>query len=327
MKKNNSETEIINIIKNAKSILIAPHVNPDGDCIGSAVALKLLLKKEFNKNSVLFIQSKVPDVYKFLLETENFKTADELENQTFDLVIAEDCAAFDRLTSAIPFFEKAENTIVFDHHKTNPAYAKYNYILPDLSSTGEVLFNFAQKAGWTFDEKIAEALYVAILTDTGGFKFENTKTGTFLAVAELLKYGINPSELFKKCYESKPVEMVKLSALAVNNAKFLFKDKVVYTIITLEDMKKTKALNEHTDGIVELLRQINTVELAFLVKETEDGCAKISFRSKNFDVTKIASKFDGGGHSKAAGCTIRKNYTVALNKIIEAIKEEADFAE
>ncbi|MCR5260231.1 MAG: bifunctional oligoribonuclease/PAP phosphatase NrnA [Candidatus Gastranaerophilales bacterium] len=327
MKMNSSETEIINIIKNAQNILVAPHVNPDGDCIGSAIAMKLLLKKEFGKEAVLFIQSKVPEVYKFLAETDSFKTAEELQNQTFDLVIAVDCAAYDRLTTAIPFFEKAEKTIVFDHHKTNPAYAKFNYILPDLSSTGEVLFNFMQKTGLSFDKDIADALYVAILTDTGGFKFDNTTTNTFLAVAELLKYGINPSELYKKCYESKPVEMVKLSALAVNNAKFLYDNKVVYTIITLDDMKKTKALNEHTDGIVELLRQINTVDLAFLIKETEDGCAKVSFRSKTFDVTKIASKFDGGGHTKAAGCTIRKNYTVALNKILEAIKEEADFAQ
>lgn len=326
MKMNSSETEIVNVIKNANNILITPHVNPDGDCIGSAIAMRLFLKKEFSKDAKMLIQSKVPDVYKFLPETDSFQTAEELKNQKFDLVIAVDCAAYDRLTTAIPFFENAAVTVVFDHHKTNPAYGKYNYILPELSSTGEVLFSFAQKSGFSFDEDIANALYVAILTDTGGFKFENTKTGTFLAVSELLKYGINPCELYKKCYESKPVEMVKLSALAVNNAKFLYDNKVVYTIITLDDMKKTKALNEHTDGIVELLRQINTVDLSFLIKETEDGFAKVSFRSKNFDVTKIASKFNGGGHTKAAGCTIKKNYLVALNKIIEAIDEEADFA-
>lgn len=323
---NSTEKEIKDIIEASKNILIAPHVNPDGDCIGSAIAMKIFLKNEYNKDASMFIQSKVPEIYKFLPFADDFKTENDIKNQKFDLVIAVDCAAYDRLTSAIPFFEKADNTIVFDHHKTNPAYGKYNYIFPEMSSTGEVLFNFAQKAGFKFDEDIACSLYVAILTDTGGFKFENTKTETFNAVAELLKYGINPCEIYKKCYESKPLPMVKLCALAINNAKFLFDEKVAYTIITMEDMKKTKALNEHTDGIVELLRQINTVDLAFLIKETEDGFSKVSFRSKNFDVTKIASKFDGGGHSKAAGCTIKKNYTVALNKIIEAINEETDFA-
>lgn len=324
---NSTVNKILNIINTSENILIAPHVNPDGDCIGSAVALKLIIVKNFSKSPDLLIQAKVPDLYKFLPQTENFKTAEELKNKKYDLVIAVDCAAHDRLTSAIPIFDGTEKTIVFDHHKTNPAYGKENYIIPASSSTGEVLYYFAKAADLKLDKEIAEALYVAILTDTGGFRFDNTKTETFLAVADLLKYDINPSEIYKKCYESKPLEMVKLSALAVNKSEILYNGKVAYTVITLEDMKKTKALNEHTDGIVELLRQITTVDIAFLIKETEDGCSKVSFRSKNFDVTKIASKFDGGGHSKAAGCTIRKNYNIALNKILDIIKEETDFAE
>lgn len=324
---NSSIENIIDIIEKSKNILITPHVNPDGDCIGSAIALKLLLETNLNKTAELFIQSKVPEVYTFLNQTENFKTADEIKNNEYDLVIAVDCAAQDRLTSAIPIFNNAKQTIVIDHHKTNPAYGKANYIIPDSSSTGEVLYYFAKEALWKLNKDIAEALYVAILTDTGGFKFDNTKTSTFLSVADLLNYDINPADIFKKCYESKPLPMVKLSALAVNKSEIIFNGKVAYTIVTLEDMEKTKALNEHTDGIVELLRQITTVDIAFLIKETEDGFSKVSLRSENFDVTKIASKFNGGGHSKAAGCTIKKNYSIALNKILEIIKEETNFAQ
>lgn len=321
--KNNTIEEIIEKIRNAKNILILSHINPDGDCIGTASALALLLKKHFNKDSVLVNNSKIPEIYRFLPLSENFKTYEEVENkEDFDTVITVDCAAKDRLTSAIKAFDKAETTINFDHHKTNPYFAKYNYVFGDLSSAGEVLYNFAKNAGLSFDKDIANCLYTAILTDTGGFKFENTTAETFRAVADLMEYGINPCLIYRCCYESKPLEMVKLNAHAVSKSCFLCNGKLAYTIITLDDMKTNKALNEHTDGIVEVLRQVNSVDIAFVIKETDDGCSKISLRSKTSDVSKIAAAFNGGGHTFAAGCTIKKPYNVALNKILDIINEE-----
>jgi phosphoesterase RecJ-like protein len=322
MKKNNSCSEIIEAILRAKNILVVTHINPDGDCLGSAVALYSFLKNEYNKEATLFLNSKLPDLYKFLPNIDKFKMFEEIKDTEYDTVIAIDCAAKDRLVYAIPLFDKAQTTINIDHHKTNPMYAQYNYVYGDKSSSGEVLTQFAKESEWKFDRNIANGLYVAILTDTGGFKFENTTSETFLAVAELMKYGINPCLLYKCCYESKPLEMVKLSACAIMKSEFINKGKVAYTIITLDDMKQNKALNEHTDGIVEMLRQVNSVDIAFVIKETDEGFSKISLRSKNLDVSKIAMKFNGGGHSKAAGCTIKKNYNVALNKMIESINEE-----
>ena len=322
---NSSVKDIVNIIQNSNNILIVPHVNPDGDCVGSAIALKLFLQNELNKTATLFIQSKVPDLYKFLPETDNFKTIDEINKEQFDTVIAIDCASKDRMTTAINVFDNAKITINIDHHKTNPKFAKYNYVYSNKSSAGEVLYNFSKDADWKINRDIANCLYVSILTDTGGFKFENTTADTFRTVAGLMEYGINPTLLYRCCYESKPVEMVKLSATVVSKSEFVCNGKVAYSVITLDDMKKNNALNEHTDGIVEMLRQVDSVDLAFIIKETEDGYSKISLRSKSIDVTKIASKFDGGGHSKAAGCTIKKNYSVALNKLIDAIKEETSW--
>lgn len=315
---NNKLSEITNIIKNSEKILIVTHVNPDGDCLGSALALKLTIEKEFNKKVQAIVNGKVPEVYKFLPSSESFRTVSELKEHNFDTVISVDCASKDRMTDAIPLFDKAKETINIDHHKTNPAFGKYNYVLGDASSSGEVLCKIIKEEKIGIDRDIANCLYVAILTDTGAFRFDNTKAETFLAVADLMQYGINPSLLYKCCYESKPLAMVKLSACAVSKAEFLHDGKIAYTVITLEDLKKNKALNEHTDGVVELLRQVNSVEIAFVVKETEQGYSKVSLRSRNADVTKIASLFDGGGHSKAAGCTIKKPYQTAVNKLIEA---------
>lgn len=325
MKTNNTAKEIAELIKQGEKILVVTHVNPDGDCLGSASALYSFIKNEYGKESVLCVIPKVPQLYEFLPNIDNFKNPDELSEQEFDTVVAIDCAAKDRLATVIPFFDKAKVKINIDHHKTNPMYAQYNYVYGEKSSAGEVLVNFAKECGWKFDRDIANALYVAILTDTGGFKFDNTTAETFLAVADLMAYGINPSLLYRCCYESKPVETVKLSACAISKSEFLSNGKIAYTIITLDDMKKNKALNEHTDGIVEMLRQVNSVDIAFVIKETEEGFSKISLRSDNSDISKIAQKFNGGGHSKAAGCTIKKNYTIALNKLLEAIKEEFSY--
>ena len=314
---NNQISEIINIIKNSKKILVVTHVNPDGDCLGAALALKLVIEKNFNIPVQPVVNGKVPEVYNFLPSVESFRTVSELKETDFDTAISIDCAAKDRMTDAIRLFDKAKETINIDHHKTNPNFGKYNYVLGNLSSSGEVLYNIVKEASIEINKDIANCLYVAILTDTGGFRFDNTKAETFLAVADLMKYGINPSSLYDCCYESKPLPMVKLSACAVSKAEFLHNGRIAYTVITLDDLKKNKALNEHTDGIVELLRQVNSVEVAFIVKETEQGYSKVSLRSKSADVTKIASLYDGGGHSKAAGCTIKKHYQTAVNKLVE----------
>ena len=314
---NNKISDILNIIKNSKKIAVVTHVNPDGDCIGSALALKLIIEKEFKVPTQPIVQGVVPEVYRFLPSVDSFKTVSELKDTDFDTVISIDCAAKDRILDAIPLFDNAKENINIDHHKTNPKFAKYNYVLGETSSSGEVLCNIIREAGIKIDKDIANCLYVAILTDTGAFRFDNTKAETFLSVAYLMQYGINPSLLYKCCYESKPLAMVKLSACAVSKAEFLHDGKIAYTVITLDDLKNTKALNEHTDGIVELLRQVNSVEIAFVVKETEQGYSKVSLRSKSVDISKIASLYNGGGHSKAAGCTIKKPYKTAVNKLLE----------
>lgn len=313
---NNKISDIINIIKNSEKIAVVTHVNPDGDCIGSALALKLIIENNFNIPTQPVVIGKVPEIYGFLPQIECFKTMAELNDTDFDTVISVDCAAKDRLTETIILFDNAGETVNIDHHKTNPNFGKYNYVLGNASSAGEVLMNLVNESGLKINKDIAECLYVAILTDTGGFRFENTKTETFQAVAELMNYDINPSFLYAGCYESKPLPMVKLCAYAISKAQFVHNGKIAYTVITLDDLKANNALNEHTEGIVELLRQINTVEIAFVAKETEQGYTKVSLRSKNADVTKIASLFDGGGHTKAAGCTIKKTYKIAADKLV-----------
>lgn len=308
-------------IEKAEKIVIFSHVNPDGDTLGSMLALHNVLRGEFSKDSVMVVAGKVPDIYHFLPEIKNVKRAAEIQNESFDTAIAIDIAAKDRMTDGLKIFESAKTTMNIDHHKTNNGYGMVNFINADASSAGEVLFDILKELGIKISQNTAICLYTSILTDTGGFRFENTKAQTLRKAAELVDLGANPASISRFCYESKPKPMVMLQAYCLANAGFAMGEKIAYVTISNEDMRRFNAENDHTEGIVEALRQINTTEVSFVAKEIDEQTTKVSLRSKTIDVSKVASVFNGGGHTFAAGCTIKKPLIVAKNKLLEEIEK------
>ena len=305
-------------INRAKKILIISHINPDGDTLGSMCALKLAIG---NKADMLIQTSPYPKMYSFLPLIDEAKTFDNVQN-IYDTVITVDVAAKDRIIRlGTKIFNTAKTTINFDHHKTNPNFATYNLVNPDASSCGEVLFDYFKETKTPITQDIATCLYVAILTDTGCFRYENAKSHTMDVAKELLSTGISNSEISKKCYDSKEKAMVLLQSHCVSNTKFLLNDKVAYTKISNTLIKEFNAKNEHTDGICETIRSIDTVEIAFVAKETANNSTKFSLRSKNFDLTKITDTFMGGGHKHSAGCTIDMPLDSAVNVLVEEIKK------
>lgn len=308
-------------IEKAEKIVIFSHVNPDGDTLGSMLALHNVLREEFSKDSTMVVAGKVPDIYHFLPEIKNVKRAAEIQNENFDTAIAIDIAAKDRMTDGLKIFESAKTTMNIDHHKTNNGYGMVNFINADASSAGEVLFDILKELGIKISQNTAICLYTSILTDTGGFRFENTKAQTLRKAAELVDLGANPASISRFCYESKPKPMVMLQAYCLANARFAAGEKIAYVTISNEDMKRFNAENDHTEGIVEALRQINTTEVSFVAKEVDEQTTKVSLRSKTIDVSRVASVFNGGGHTFAAGCTIKKPLVVAKNKLLEEIEK------
>ena len=301
-------------INDAKKILIISHINPDGDTLGSMCALKLAIGE---KADMLIQTDPYPKMYSFLPSINEAKTFDNV-----DTVITVDVAAIDRVIRlGKKIFNTAKVTINFDHHKTNPNFAGYNLVNPEASSCGEVLFDYFKETKTKITKDIATCLYVAILTDTGCFRYENAKEHTFDAAKELLSTGISNVEISKKCYDSKAKEMVLLQSHCVSNTKFLCNDKVAYTKIPNSLLREFNAKNEHTDGICETIRSIDTVEIAFAAKETSNNSTKISLRSKNFDLTQITEKFSGGGHKNSAGCTINLPLDDAVETLIAEIKK------
>ena len=303
------EKEILNKIWNASNILIITHVNPDGDTLGSASALKSFIGDKADILIQIQDNFQFPSTYHFLPYLNNAKNFSNLEDK-YDLIIG----------SAREIFDKSQNTIAIDHHKTNKGYALLNLVRGGISSTGEVLYDFFKALNIEITPDMAIGLYSAILTDTGCFKYESTTPHTFEIAKELSKTGINTSEIADLCYTNKPKNLVLFQNYLITNAIFCLNDKIAYTLISKEIQEKYQARDEYTEGICETLRSIKNVEIAFVIKETDIG-SKVSIRTKEIDATLIAGKFQGGGHKRAAGCTIKEKLTLAAEMMLKTAKE------
>ena len=262
------ECNLDDIIKSSKKILLLSHVNPDGDTLGSMLAMYSMIQKRFKKKADMSVVSNIPFNYKFL---PNVDLAQRYFDQSlvYDVVITLDVAAIDRVRDAKIFFDKAKCTVNIDHHKTNPKFGDYNLIEPNASSCGEVLFNYFKKNNWEFTEDASVCLYTAIMTDTGNFRFENTTPNALRAAADLVELGVNPNKLYKLCYESKTKNLVMFQNYCVNKAEFLNDNKIVYTTVYKKDLEKYSAGDDYTDGIAETLRAIDSTEVSFVVKEVD----------------------------------------------------------
>ena len=308
-----------NIIKDSKKILLLSHVNPDGDTLGSMCAMYSMIYKRYKKKVDMNVVSNIPFNYKFL---PNINLANRYfdNSMVYDLVISLDVAAIDRVRDSKIFFDKAKCTINIDHHKTNPGFGDYQLIDSSASSCGEVLYKYFKQNNWEFTQEAAICLYTAIMTDTGNFRFENTSPDALRIAADLVELGANPSIIYKNCYEAKSKNFVMFQNYCVNKAEFINDNKIAYTIVYKKDLEKYAAGDDYTDGIAETLRAIETTEVAFVLKEVESKLTKVSMRSKNIDIAKICEKFGGGGHTLAAGCTIKASVTDSVEKILREIK-------
>ena len=307
------------IIKSSKKILLLSHMNPDGDTLGSMCAMYSMILNRFKIKPDMSVVSSIPFNYKFL---PNIDMAQRYYDKSlvYDLVISLDVASIERTLEMEQIFNKAKVSVNIDHHKTNPGFGMYQIIEPDASSCGEVLFNYFQTNNWKVTNDAAICLYTAIMTDTGNFRFENTSSNVFRVCSKLVEAGANPNYIYKQCYETKTKNFVLFQNYCVNKAVFIEDNKIAYTTVYKKDLEKFAAGDDYTDGIAETLRAIQTTEVAFVAKEVDNKLTKISMRSKKNDVAEICAKFGGGGHTYAAGCTIKSSMTDAINKLLKEIK-------
>lgn len=311
--------EIIEVIKNSNRVAVLPHVMADGDGLGSSLALAEALKR-MDKVAHIYIEENAPQVYSFLPGLKEVRVWDG-KFEKYDLVIALDTGDMERLGKRVELFNSAPVTVNIDHHKTNTSFAQYNYVNASASSVGEIIYQFVKLMDVEIDRNIALYIYTAIAADTGGFRYSNTKQSTHLVAAELVSKGIDVAEISRQLFERISLEKLRLIGAAVNNIELFEEGTVALIIIDGDMIKAAGAKDEDTEGIVNFARNIYGVEVGVVIKEKENGEIKINLRSNKYvDVSMIAKKFNGGGHQRAAGCTMAVDIETAKKNIIEEIR-------
>ncbi len=304
--------------KSSRTALIA-HITPDGDTIGSCLALARCLQK-LGKNVTLYCQDPPPDMFYFLAGIDLFRKPVAKFNP-YDIVVTLDCSDVDRLGDCAYLLEGAACTINIDHHITNTRYANINIVDSKAAATAEIVFHLIRNLTGDLDLAICEALYTAIVTDTGGFGFSNTTPNTHRISAELLEYGLDVDRLTTLIYRSNPVEKIKLSAKVLNTLELHFRNKVAFLTVTQSMVNETGADDNGTDGIINFAIDIIGIECAALFKELSGNRTKVSFRTKAMvDASTVASMFGGGGHKRAAGCIIEEGLERSKTLILEAVQ-------
>jgi len=321
----NLYTDLRNKITEAESIIIFSHVNPDGDTLGSSLALSLMIEKYFGKKVDSVYVGQLPNSYSYLPDFNRFIDVQTIDSKKkYDLAIAVDVASKDRMVFGTTIFDNAVVKVNIDHHKTNIGYADINIVDGDAACVGIILYRIFNDWNLEISTDVARCIYTSLLTDTGGFKYENTTPETFMLAADLVRLGVSPTYEFRACYETNPQSMVQFQAYVVTNTVFYNSGKVAFSKITRSDMSKFNATDDYTEGIVEILRTSKNVEIAAILKETKEGYTKVSLRSKTIDLTPIVVDFGGGGHTFAAGCTIKKPIAIAFDKLLKRVQSEIE---
>ncbi|HAQ39792.1 MAG TPA: bifunctional oligoribonuclease/PAP phosphatase NrnA [Clostridiales bacterium] len=317
--KMNDVKEIFNLINSSEDICITGHKSPDGDCIGSVMALYEFLKP-LDKNVTVCIDGKIPFNYRPFVNEDVI--SQEYDGKKFDLLFILDCSDIDRLGKFKDVFNNSKKSVCIDHHKTNDSFADINVIDMSMSSTGELLYDVLKTLGQKLTKKAATYIYIAILTDTGKFSYSNTSSQTHRKTAELIDLGVEVAEIDNTVYNSKPSNVVKAYIECISSIELYYDNKFGIASITQKILEKNDADMGDIDGVVEFIREIKEVEVSCVLKEHEENSTKVSLRSKNnIDVSAISARFGGGGHAKAAGFEVKDTVENTKKLLIDTFKE------
>jgi len=314
--------EIAGIIRTSNKIIIMPHVSADGDSIGSSLGLYLILKK-LGKSAVVLLEEEPPAVFSFLPEFADLKIycEDERSEYSADCVVALDTGDIKRLGNRYKVFEECTKTINIDHHQTNTSFAKYNYTDAAASAVAEIVWDLAGMINVEVDLNIATCLYTSIMTDTGGFRYSNTTAKTHDIAASMIDIGVKVDKISSNIFESNTVPRLKLVGLVLNTLEMYFDNRLAMILITKEMLETASAADQDAEGLVNYAKGIMGTEVGILIKEAKDG-VRVNFRSKEYvDVAEIASTLGGGGHKRAAGCTLEMGMDEAKTKLLDIFKK------
>ncbi|KRQ86993.1 Bifunctional oligoribonuclease and PAP phosphatase NrnA [Caloramator mitchellensis] len=310
--------EIGKLISEKCNFAIISHYSPDGDAIGSSLGLYNALK-EIGKNVDIFIPDNLPNRFSYLPLFDEIKNQKQYK-ENYECILVLDCGDEDRLGEFVDILKHTDLVINIDHHISNTLYGNINYVDSNASSVGEIIYNLLKLNGYDISKNTACCLYTSIISDTGGFKYSNTTSMTFNIAGDLINTGIDFPEINRILFDTKSVNQIKLLSLVTSTLEMHNDDKLALIYMTRDMLNKSGASEDDASEMVNLARDIETAEVGVFIKEIDDKVFRISLRSKNIvDVRLIAEKFDGGGHVRAAGCTIKGDFAEVKKRLIDEI--------
>jgi phosphoesterase RecJ-like protein len=309
--------QIGQVLREHQRFVVLSHVRPDGDALGSQLALGLSLKK-LGKDVRIWNEEGMLEKYSFLPQS-NLLTKAPAEPEDVDVVVALDTAIQNRLGTTVASIKSAKVWINIDHHPSNPGYGDLVYIDPHSPATGQILVELIKSQNLPMDRAIAENLYVAISTDTGSFQYPNTTARTFEIAAELVQAGVDVGRVSQLTYENYPRRRVELLRDLLGTMRFNANDRVASFSLSLASAKKLGVLPEDNEGLIDHLRAIHGVIVAIFFEELANDKVRVSMRSKSekVNVCAICEKFGGGGHVLAAGARVKGTLAEVEKKILE----------
>lgn len=311
---------LIEEVKDAATIGIGGHVRPDGDCVGSTVALLLFLQKRFPEKRVDLFLEKYPDVFRDLKGTEQIRTDFQTEVETYDVFFCVDCAA-ERLGDARKYFDQAKKTINIDHHISNSGCGMINFVVPTASSSSELVYELLE--GEELNVDIARAIYTGIIHDTGVFQYSCTSPHTMEIGAKLIGYGFDFSKLIAETFYEKTYLQTQILGRALLESIQFMDGHCTVSCVEQRTMEFYGVTSSDLDGIVNQLLNIKGVDCAVFMYQTGALQYKVSMRSnEKVNVAQIAQLFGGGGHVRAAGCTMTGTFHDCINNLSVHIEKQ-----
>lgn len=310
--------EILKEINKAENIVILTHESPDGDAIGSALAVKLMIEKLGKKADVI-----IPEysrLFNFLPAVDEIK--EESDIKSYELAISVDCADLKRLAKK-EYFEKAKKTIVIDHHGSNNMYGDLNYVNPVSPACCEILAGMIAYFEIDISKDIGTCIMTGIITDTGGFRHAGINAETFEFTADLIRIGVDIPDIYKRTLRTKTKANFDLTKRVMDRMELLEDGKVTFTYINNQDEIEVNAEHGDHEGLVEIGRDIEGVEVSIFIRQKDDTDSyKISMRSSNLvNVSDICLMFGGGGHPRAAGASIQGTVEQVKEKVMKEVRK------
>ncbi|MBW2571430.1 MAG: bifunctional oligoribonuclease/PAP phosphatase NrnA [Deltaproteobacteria bacterium] len=318
---------IIRHLKKSSHILVATHTNPDGDAIGSLIAMGLSLDA-LNKKTTLYSESPIPAVYRFLPEVH--RVVHHLSSADYDLAVILDCGNLQRIGSAVSAVNRIPVIANIDHHITNTGFGHLQLIDTSACATAEIIYKLIKQMDIPINRAIATSIYTGILADTGSFRFSNTNKAAFAISQEMVELGVDPYDIAQHVYGTYSLSRIKLLNLALDSIEISKNGKLSIMTLTKDMFDQTHTQSEDVDGLINYARHIKYVKVAALIQENRNGIENsinsnrfhVSLRSDGtIDVAVIASSFGGGGHSTAAGFSIESTLPDIKSQILRLADE------